>query len=347
MEINYYGYFTPFGGYGIANLNWVENLSRYFDVYAKSKLQSGKLEKDLICEKFPQAYEALFLKKWKKCRVGIVEATPFNFHLNESEIKVASTMAETDEISGSWVKATNKMDYVIVPNFFYKRVFKKSGVSVPINVIPHGIDHKFWKYRERPERDEFTFGIAGYLDDRKGWKQVVEAFVNEFERSEPVRLKIHSTNPETMYYTRWDAKYAKIESGHGYWSFEELRDFYYSLDCFVFPSRAEGIGYPPREAMSTGIPCIIMDYSGLSDIAEPQFNYALKPSGFERAVNPVEQQTGKWAKIDIGKLMKLMRKAYSSKARTKKYGELGSRFIQQYYSWDSVTREMANFLRGL
>lgn len=347
MEINYYGYFTTFGGYGIANLHWVENLSNYFDVYSKAKLLLGEKEKKLIKERFPKAYESLFVRKWKKCRVGVIETTPFNFHLNESDIKIANTMAETDEISGSWVEAINKMDYVVVPNFFYKKVFMQSGVDQPIKIIPHGVDHQFWAPLVRPERDVFTFGIAGYLDDRKGWKQVVEAFVNEFDRSEPVRLKIHSTNPETMYYTRWDSNYAKIESGHGYWSFEELRDFYYSLDCFVFPSRAEGIGYPPREAMSTGIPCIVMDYSGLSDIAKPQFNYVLKPNGHERAVNPVEQQVGRWAKIDIGKLMKLMRQAYSNQDQTREFGRLASTFIRNYYSWDSVTREMANFLRGL
>ena len=28
LKINYYGYFTPLGGYGIANINWVKHLKR-------------------------------------------------------------------------------------------------------------------------------------------------------------------------------------------------------------------------------------------------------------------------------------------------------------------------------
>jgi glycosyltransferase involved in cell wall biosynthesis len=47
---------------------------------------------------------------------------------------------------------------------------------------------------------------------------------------------------------------------------DQLRALYSSAAVFVFPSRYEGFGLPPLEAMSFGAPCVVADSSSLPEV---------------------------------------------------------------------------------
>ncbi len=332
--------FTPVGGYGIANINQVKYLRRAgVDVSVNAKFipRPGTMEWDMLNEEEREMFE----KPFEQRRIGIIEATPDHFHLNKCEVRIANTMAETDEIGPGWVSALNNMHYVIVPNDFYRRVFKKCGVFVPIKVIPHGIDTERFKYfeRARRKRKEYIFGSCGYLNDRKGVFELIRAFSSEFNNNEPVKLRLHSTDPNLGFYANMKDK--RIEVTTELWDFDTLVKWYHDLDCFVFPSKAEGIGYPPREAMSTGLPTILTDYSGLEDVAD--LGIPLTPVGFEKA-NPMVEQPGNWAKIDISALMYEMRHIYENKDHAFVIGKRASKEIAKNHSWEVCVEKLMEFL---
>jgi len=52
----------------------------------------------------------------------------------------------------------------------------------------------------------------------------------------------------------------------GFVPFETLRCFYESAAAFVFPSRYEGFGLPPLEAMACGTPVITSNVSSLPEV---------------------------------------------------------------------------------
>jgi glycosyltransferase involved in cell wall biosynthesis len=52
----------------------------------------------------------------------------------------------------------------------------------------------------------------------------------------------------------------------GFVPFETLRCFYESAACFVFPSRYEGFGLPPLEAMACGTPVVTSNVSSLPEV---------------------------------------------------------------------------------
>jgi glycosyltransferase involved in cell wall biosynthesis len=52
----------------------------------------------------------------------------------------------------------------------------------------------------------------------------------------------------------------------GFVPFETLRCFYESAAAFVFPSRYEGFGLPPLEAMACGSPVITSNVSSLPEV---------------------------------------------------------------------------------
>jgi glycosyltransferase involved in cell wall biosynthesis len=52
----------------------------------------------------------------------------------------------------------------------------------------------------------------------------------------------------------------------GFVPFETLRCFYESAAAFVFPSRYEGFGLPPLEAMACGTPVVTSNISSLPEV---------------------------------------------------------------------------------
>ena len=52
----------------------------------------------------------------------------------------------------------------------------------------------------------------------------------------------------------------------GFVPFETLRCFYESAAAFVFPSRYEGFGLPPLEAMACGTPVVTANVSSLPEV---------------------------------------------------------------------------------
>jgi len=52
----------------------------------------------------------------------------------------------------------------------------------------------------------------------------------------------------------------------GFVPFETLRCFYETAAAFVFPSRHEGFGLPPLEAMACGTPVVVSNVSSLPEV---------------------------------------------------------------------------------
>lgn len=349
-SLSYYGYFTPFGGYGIANLNWVTHLTRLgIDVSCHPKFTYSTFSVEW--DNYTKEQQGILSKPFVKHRVGIVEATPFDFDTNESEIKIANTMCESSRIGRPWVEKCNTMNYIIVPNEWNKKVFEESGVIVPIFVIPHGVDTDFWIKQpvgalKNKETKPFTFGIVGYLNERKGVFDVIRAFASEFSPEENVRLILKSSNPGFGYYSQFsDPRISTISSNY---SQNDLRKLYSDFDCFVFPSKAEGIGYPPREAIAMGIPTIIGNYSGLADIADDRYCFPIDPVGFREGVNPQSiEQPGAWADYDIADIMYWMRYIFENREAAQKIADEGAKFTRDNFNWDVCAKKMLHLLEEI
>lgn len=344
LDINYYGYFTPFGGYGIANINSAKYLRRAgVNVVPHAKFIPAKTS--LEWRSLSKEEQELFEIPWERHKLGIIGTTPFDFGIVDNQVKIAWTMCESDYIGDPWVKACNGMDYVFVPNEFNKKVFEKSGViKNKLKVVKQGIDTERFTFYERPVRDVYTFGIVGYMNDRKGVFELIRAFCSEFKSYEDVRLYIKSSNKDFGYYSYFTDKRITVDIRH--LNTEEMVKLFHSFDCFVFPSKAEGVGMPPREAMSTGLPTILTNYSGLEDACNPKINFPLEPVKLVKGVNPMTiEQPGNWAEIDIQELMYWMRWCYDHPEDAQDKGREAAKWIREVDSWEAVTKDMIKTLK--
>lgn len=192
----------------------------------------------------------------------------------ESIVKLAYSMFETSRIPDMWVKILNKnFDAVVVPDPFLVRVYEKSGVRIPIFVLP--IPMMLAPYLAHPVHSKsaskpFVFGDTSA---NKNPGILVEAFAKAFGNSSDVRLimKAGGIFPETRetidrIIDQFGLTNVIIEEGH--FSLAEYIQRLSSFDCYVNLSRGEGFSFIPREALALGVPVIISNNTASKTICK-------------------------------------------------------------------------------
>lgn len=145
-----------------------------------------------------------------------------------------------------------------------------------IHVAPPGVGEEF-NSRPDPDDDERlekyslsdSFALTvGTLQPRKN----IEAAIDAFERIAPghPQLKLAIVGARGWGYEQLLELLAKSKVGDrvvvlGRVDDSELRTLYRRADCLVFPSRYEGFGFPPLEAMASGTPVISTDNTSLAE----------------------------------------------------------------------------------
>lgn len=195
----------------------------------------------------------------------------------DSDIKIAYSMFESDAVPKLWVQILNKYyDVLIVPDKWLIQVYKSSGVTIPIFVLPLGIILKNdWLHTKHTKNQIFNFGMTGGFWERKNHIKTMQAFLEAFGNNPQVRLKVHGrfgpfkdkvleayqklgspTNIEVISTMLDTAEYTKLME---------------SIDCYVFVSKGEGFSITPREAIAMGKPCILSKNTAHRTICESGF----------------------------------------------------------------------------
>ena len=135
------------------------------------------------------------------------------------------------------------------------------GFGVPaskIEIVPNGVDD-FFTPGDGEEEDFILF--TGTLEPRKGIGDLLDAW-RALPRPRP-RLVLCGASG-------WGTRIAEEEGivRTGYVTREKLRDLYRRALAFVYPSRQEGFGIPPLEAMACGAPVIATRTGAIPDYAE-------------------------------------------------------------------------------
>jgi glycosyltransferase involved in cell wall biosynthesis len=146
----------------------------------------------------------------------------------------------------AWHGSVRRARLVIVPSAFVRdRAVERLGLDpARIRVIPHGIDHERFSPSDETSRGEPFLLYPAKAWPHKNHARLLEAFAL-LRRGRP-ELRLVLTG-------------GGIEGGDGVEqlgrvSLDELADLYRRAAALVFPSRYEGFGQPPLEAMACGCP---------------------------------------------------------------------------------------------
>jgi glycosyltransferase involved in cell wall biosynthesis len=257
-----------------------------------------------------------------------------------SHIKLAYSMIESNAIPQRWVDILNKQfDAVVVPDKFLVDVYTKSGVKIPIFVLPHGVylDEFLSVSPKKCPNRPFTFGMsAGFNSSHKNHELLIDAFVQEFKHDPNIRLRVHgrcgnSVLQEHIQNKVRNLNHRNVEFINKSFSRAEYREFMASLDCYVLLSKGEGYSVTPREALAMGIPCIISDTTAHKTICETGLVRAVRTPVAKLAhYIPFKTYCGYNFSCTVEDACKALREVYKNYPVYLEKAEQGREWVKQY-----------------
>jgi len=218
------------------------------------------------------------------------------------------TVWELEDLPAHWPAILNQLDGVLVPCQWNVEVFRRSGVSVPIHVVPHLPQFDDLAKADAParaalrarlprdDRQRFVFYTVGYWSNRKAPYLALEAYWKAFDASDPVLMIVKtSRNDITRWHRHWrngfrlrhpsparsvarlarrfanPARVAVIADES--LSDQEMLALHEMGDCFVSLTRTEGWGLGAFEAARLGKPVVMTGYGGQLDFLDPALSH--------------------------------------------------------------------------
>jgi glycosyltransferase involved in cell wall biosynthesis len=219
------------------------------------------------------------------------------------------TVWELERLPDHWPAILNQLDGVIVPCRWNVDAFRRSGVTVPIHVVPHL--SQFERMPSASAEDvaalhsrlgstlqsrPFIFYTVGFWSHRKAPYLALEAYWRAFTAADPVLLVIKTCTKDI---TRWSRSWR-----HGFrrrhpspiqtvaamarqhvspapvvviadesLSDGEMLALHQAGDCFVSLARTEGWGLGAFEAARLGHPVVMTSYGGQRDFLDPAYSW--------------------------------------------------------------------------
>lgn len=271
-----------------------------------------------------------------------------------NDINVFFTMFEADKIPTSWVENINLYaDHVIVPSQFCKETFINSGVTKPIDVLNLFVDSAMI-YNKEPRPFIFAHQNSFVEGAQKGYDLVMRAFLNVFHKipDNEVMLLLKGRNhrwANDNYYLDLAKQEKKIKVILEDMNEETLEEeFWKKIDCFVYPSRGEGFGLPPLEAMSRGIPTILTNAHSHTEFVKFGLPVGVKGKTKAYYVGRVwDYGIGDWVEPDIKDIEVWMWKVFNSYSDYKKRAVEFASTIQKEFSLESFLNKLKDILERI
>jgi len=197
-------------------------------------------------------------------------------------------------------------------------------------VIPNGVDpEEFKPDRKKRQKVRGTLNIdenevvlmfSGYEFKRKGLKYVIEALP---KIKNGVKLLVVGKDNPTPY-KKLAQKLGVLDKIIFTGFVPDISEYYSASDVFVFPTLYEPFGLVITEAMASGLPVIVSEFAGASEIIKNGYNGFL----IKNPTNPNEIAEILNTIIGDDKAMRQMSK--------------NARKTAERYSWDNVTKRLVD-----
>lgn len=339
-------------GYGNSAHYFCENLS------LKSKI---RVVPTIFTNDISENFNNLIIKKddYKKYNpknylfFNIPNSSP---SIAEKDIrKYIFTMFESTKIPSSWPAIINsQFDNLIVPSEFCKEIFKNNGVSIKTDVVTLGVNENIWPlFNRNLDKKTFKFLLfanAHWENTRKNYQLTLDSFTKAFGNHKNVELVVKLTQRTNKFD---NFKYKNVKFIFEKYNHLQMLELVNSCDCLVFVSNGEGFGLPPREAMATGMPVILMNWSSLSAICKSDISYWIEPSSLQPAIYPPEvwpmnngsKDFGEFAKGSVDDLADIMNHVYLNKEIAYQKGLNASKYIRENETYNIATSKFLELLK--
>ena len=289
---------------------------------------------------------------------------------------------ETNKCNPEWVEHCQRMDAVIVPSEFTKKVFVNTGLEEDkVFVIHESYPELFDEIVEKETSNKVkdlldniqtkkNFLILGQLtgnnseNDRKNTFNTIRAFIDAYKNDKDVGLIIKTNSGRN---TRIDKKktlslikgvlgelgkeeFPKVHVLHGSLTEDELITLYThdKVNYLLTSTKGEGFGLPILEAARLGLPVIATNWSGHLDFMKlgsfTRLDYTLKEIHESRVDNKIFIKGTKWANVSHGHLRLTLKKAFDNYGKRKKNAKLLAEKIKENFSFNKITTDYNTFI---
>lgn len=216
------------------------------------------------------------------------------------------TMWEATELPEAMRENLHEFETVLVPSDQNAELFGKYHSNV--KVVHLGVELEHWYWRPRPEPGAFFDFLVAGSGSRKGPDLAMEAFHLAFPSEslspdKPIPRLIHKS-PRGV-----ELVGDRVVTVSGFITDLEEIQLYDRCHAYVGPSRGEGFGLQPLQAMAMGLPTIVTDAHGhkaFAHLAHP-VRADLVPAG-----DFMSGPAGMWWEARIDDLVDQMRHVYEN-----------------------------------
>lgn len=242
-------------------------------------------------------------------------------------VNVARPMFETEDLPRDWVDILRAWDAVWVTSRHNEEVFLSAGLpAAKLRLLPQTLDFEAFRPDVPPyplEAPEGSFVFLANFDfsERKGWRQLLDAWERAFHRHDPVCLVV-----KTGSVVRFDAELVQAEleqrlAGRSTAPVRVITDMlpaaampqiYSAADAYVSASRGEAWGRTYMEAMAMGLPTVGTRHGGNLDFMDDENSWLaggrLVPvDDGSHLVNDL-YRGHRWFEADVDELAQAMRR---------------------------------------
>ncbi len=268
-------------------------------------------------------------------------------------------VADSSRISRLAVDLINKIDLMIVPSNFSKDAYVNSGVTTPVEVLPHGISDDFL-IDDRTDIDNIDNGNINMLglkrakkygnilvlyflahsEHRKGADIVAEVMKRIQKKYPNVLLIVKSGNDTKRMFGNVD--HIRIT---GWLNNKELKILYDSCDMCISPSRGGGFELNALEAVSRGVPTLVTNGGCFTDLID----YFIPIRLSNKVVQPLPGNTvhiGYGYEVDINDLESKIIDTINRLEYWENYFKNNSKEIREKYSWRNISKILDRYLKN-
>jgi glycosyltransferase involved in cell wall biosynthesis len=289
----------------------------------------------------------------------IIHTTPefWSKYREEGKTNIGYTVWETDALHPDWpVYINSTVSKVLVPCDWNRAVFVNSGVTVPVEVVPHVVETFDFSKNEDcsdvlnvEDKNTFLFYNINQWTERKNPLATIKAYWTAFQNDENVGLVLKTYGSNYSSPER-DAirstikrlkqmivlpKYPPIYLILDMLSEEEIVALHKRCDCYIALDRGEGWGLSTATAGAAGNVVISTNFGGvlqyLSEDNSYLIDYVLTPvSGMP--YSPWYLGTMNWAEVSISHGAFLANEIYNDVATAKIRSNKLQQDIKDYFS---------------
>jgi hypothetical protein len=255
------------------------------------------------------------------------------------------TMSETTKPSANWIENINRYcERVFVPAPALCGYYQNAGVECPVHFVPLGTDWNTPRYHIRRKEEPFIWLTYSLGDTRKGVDLAMLAFQRLFGGDMRHRMIIKCRdNPNWL----TGLQNPQIELVSGQTTDDEWYQVLNNAHAFIFASRGEGYGLPPREATLTGLPTIATQWLGMYDVDKWGFPIGvkgLKPAPFDNLCQEANGKGAYWSEPKSTDLDRQLQYVYSHYDAALDKASAGRAYLLTRHTWKTTACQLAHYV---